>query len=318
MEEILQYSQGKRNYQAFYGDEAQRIQRGRDELKVMVRYPKASRLSVLDLEDMWIRTPTGEQVPFYQVADIEIGQGFSSITRVNQKRSITISADIDSEKVESRKVVSEMNEDHIPEILSNYASVQYGIEGASKDQADFLRQLAFAGVGALFLIYGLIAIPTKSYSQPLVIMSVIPFGIVGAIIGHWLLGRTINMMSIFGFIALTGVVVNDSLIMVDFINKAKNSGMRMMDVVIQAGTRRFRAILLTSLTTFFGVFPLYFEGSLQAQFIIPMAISLGFGIVFATVITLFLIPALYLIKEDIAVLFKRRQQTEQVDFSEQN
>ena len=300
-------SLAKQVRQGFYGDEAQRIQRGRDELKVMVRYPESSRLSVSDLEDMWIRTPSGEQVPFYQVANIEIGQGFSSITRINQKRSITISADIDSEKVESRKVVTEMNDTHLPEILADYPSVQYGVEGASKDQADFLSQLGFAAMGALFLIYGLIAIPTKSYSQPLVIMSVIPFGIIGAIVGHWLLGRTINMMSMFGFIALTGVVVNDSLIMVDFINKAKGSGMRMMDIVSQAGTQRFRAILLTSLTTFFGIFPLYFEQSLQAQFIIPMAISLGFGIVFATVITLFLIPALYLIKEDIANLFRRRQ-----------
>jgi len=292
--------------QAFYGDEAQRIQRGRDELKVMVRYPKENRLSVSDLEDMWIRTPTGDLVPFYQVADIEIGQGFSTITRVNQKRSITVSADIDPDKVESRVVASEINEDIIPEILADYPSVSYGMEGASKEQSDFLRQLGYAGLGALFLIYGLIAIPTKSYAQPLVIMSVIPFGIIGAIFGHWLLGKSINMMSMYGFIALTGVVVNDSLIMVDFINKAKGSGKRMMDVVVDAGTRRFRAILLTSLTTFFGIFPLYFESSLQAQFVIPMAISLGFGIIFATVITLFLIPALYMIKEDIRNLFRRR------------
>ncbi len=137
--------------QAFYGDEAQRIQRGRDELKVMVRYPEEDRLSVSDLEEMWIRTPSGEQVPFYQVADITIGQGFSSITRINQKRSITISADIDNEKVESRKVVTEMNEQYIPEILADYPSVNYGVEGASKDQADFLSQLGFAAIGAMFL-----------------------------------------------------------------------------------------------------------------------------------------------------------------------
>ena len=291
--------------QAFYGDEAQRIQRGRDELKVMVRYPEEDRLSVADLEDMWIRTPSGAQVPFYQVADIQIGRGFSSITRINQKRSIKISADIDSEKVESRKVVSEMNDDAIPNILADYPSVQYGVEGASKDQQDFLSQLGFAAIGALFLIYGLIAIPTKSYAQPIVIMSVIPFGIIGAIFGHFVLGKTINMMSMFGFIALTGVVVNDSLIMVDFINKAKGSGLRMIEIVTQAGTQRFRAILLTSLTTFFGIFPLYFEQSLQAQFIIPMAISLGFGIVFATLITLFLIPSLYLIKEDLRKVFNK-------------
>jgi len=295
--------------QAFYGDQAQRIQRGSDELKVMVRYPLEHRLSISDLEDMWIRTPSGEQVPFYQVADISIGQGFSAITRINRKRSITIYADIDSEKVESRVVVNEMNEDIIPNILADYPSVRYGVEGASKEQADFLSQLGMAALGALFLIYGLIAIPTKSYVQPIVIMSVIPFGIIGAIVGHWILGKTINMMSMYGFIALTGVVVNDSLIMVDFINKAKGTGMKMIDIVMQAGTQRFRAILLTSLTTFFGIFPLYFETSLQAQFIIPMAISLGFGIIFATVITLFLIPSLYLIKDDIHNLFKKKTST---------
>ncbi|WP_286233431.1 efflux RND transporter permease subunit [Thalassotalea sediminis] len=295
--------------QAFYGDEAQRIQRGRDELKVMVRYPKEDRLSISDLENMWIRTPSGELVPFFQVADVAMGRGFSSITRINQKRSITVSADIDPEKVESRKVIAEMNGKFIPDILSHYPSVQYGVEGASKEQQDFLRQLGFAAIGALFLIYVLIAIPTKSYTQPIVIMSVIPFGIIGAIIGHWILGKSINMMSLYGLIALTGVVVNDSLIMVDFINKAKASGMKMIDVVCQAGTQRFRAILLTSLTTFFGIFPLYFETSLQAQFIIPMAISLGFGIVFATVITLFLIPALYLIKEDIRHVFNKNAET---------
>ncbi|WP_448212929.1 efflux RND transporter permease subunit [Colwellia sp. MEBiC06753] len=295
--------------QGFYGDEAQRIQRGQDELKVMVRYPKENRVSVTDLEDMWIRTPSGQEVPFYQVADVSIGQGFSTITRVNRKRSITISADIDSQKVESRRVLEEMNQQHIPLILADFPSVAYGVEGASKEQADFLKQLGFAGLGALFLIYGLIAIPTKSYAQPLVIMSVIPFGIIGAIIGHFLLGKTINMMSIYGFIALTGVVVNDSLIFVDFINRAKGSGKRMIDIVQDAGTQRFRAILLTSLTTFFGIFPLYFESSLQAQFIIPMAISLGFGIAFATVITLFLIPSLYLVKEDIQGLFAKKQST---------
>jgi len=291
--------------QAFYGLEAQRIQRGRDELKVMVRYPEEDRLSISDLENMWIRTPNGEKVPFYQVADISIGQGYSTITRINQKRTITVSADIDSDKVESRVVLREMNEEIIPEILANYTTVEYGMEGASKEQADFLGQLGIALIGALFLIYGLIAIPTKSYIQPIVIMSVIPFGIIGAIWGHLLLGKTINMMSMYGFIALTGVVVNDSLIMVDFINRAKAQGMKLVDAVCQAGTQRFRAILLTSLTTFFGVLPLYFETSLQAQFIIPMAIALGFGIIFATVITLFLIPSLYLIKEDIHNLLRR-------------
>lgn len=289
---------GRQVRQAFYGEEAQRIQRDRDELKVMVRYPKAERRSISDLEDMWIRTPNGDEVPFYQVADVEIGTGFSSITRVNQKRSITISADIDPKKVESRKVITEVSEKVIPEILAKYPDVQYGIEGASKDQQDFLSQLAWAFLGALAMIYCLIAIPTRSYALPIVIMAVIPFGLIGAIIGHFLLAKSLNMLSMYGIIALTGVVVNDSLIMVDFINKARKEGIRAIDAVIQSGTKRFRAILLTSLTTFFGVLPIYFETSLQAQFVIPMAISIGFGIIFATVITLFLIPSLYMILED--------------------
>ncbi|TKB47082.1 efflux RND transporter permease subunit [Thalassotalea mangrovi] len=285
--------------QAFYGEEAQRIQRGRDELKVMVRYPEEERRSLADLENMWVRTPTGDEVPFYQVADVELGQGFSRITRINQKRSITIAAEIDSAKVESRKIIADVNAEIIPQILSKYPTVKYGMEGAGKEQQELVQQLLMATAISLFLIYGLIAIPTKSYVQPLIIMSVIPFGIIGAIFGHMLLGKTINMMSMFGFIALSGVVVNDSLILVDFINKAKDQGMRLFDVVVSAGMQRFRAILLTSLTTFFGVLPIYTETSLQAQFIIPMAISLGFGILFATVITLFLIPSLYLIKEDV-------------------
>ena len=291
--------------EAFYGAEAQRIQRGRDELKVMVRYPEADRMSIADLENMWIKTPSGKEVPFSQVSDFSLGNGFSTITRINRKRAITVSADIDSDKVESRKVIAEMNKKYIPQILADHPTVKYGMEGASKEQTDFLRQLGYAALGALFLIYGLIAIPTRSYVQPLVIMSVIPFGIIGAVVGHWLMGKTINMMSMFGFIALTGVVVNDSLIMVDFINAAKKQGMRTIDAVIQAGVQRFRPILLTSLTTFFGIFPLFFESSLQAQFIIPMAISLGFGIMFATIITLFLIPALYLVKEDISRVFNK-------------
>lgn len=299
---------GRQVRQAFYGEEAQRIQRGRDELKVMVRYPKAERRSISDLEDMWIRTPAGEEVPFFQVADIEIGTGFSSITRVNQKRSITISADIDPAKVESRKVLSEMSETTIPEILSNYPSVSYGIEGASKEQQDFVMQLLFAAIGAIAMIYCLIAIPTRSYSQPIIIMMVIPFGVIGAILGHFLLGKSLSMLSWYGIIALTGVVVNDSLIMVDFINKARAQGMRLMDAVIQSGTKRFRAIILTSLTTFFGVLPIYFETSLQAQFIIPMAISIGFGIMFATVITLFLIPSLYMILDDVKGLFRPKKE----------
>jgi multidrug efflux pump subunit AcrB len=222
-------------------------------------------------------------------------------------------ADIDSAKVESRKIIAEVNDKILPEILKRYPGVKSGLEGASKDQAEFFSQLINAFIFALLLIYILIAVPTRSYGQPVVIMSVIPFGIIGAIIGHFILDRTINMLSMYGIIALTGVVVNDSLIMVDFVNKARARGESLLNAVLDSGSKRFRAILLTSLTTFFGVLPIYFETSLQAQFIIPMAISIGFGIMFATVITLFLIPSLYVILEDFKNLFRHKNEQQVLD-----
>ena len=291
-------SLGRQVRQAFYGEEAQRIQRGKDELKVMVRYPRNERRSIADLQNMRIRTPLGDEVPFEEVAEMSYGTSYSSISRVDRKRTITVSADLDSEVVESAEIVKEISEDYIPELLAKYPGVDYGLEGASQEQVDLLRNLSVASVAALFLIYALIAIPLHSYSQPLIIMSVIPFGIIGAVIGHMIMGRSLSMFSLFGLVALAGVVVNDSLIMVDFINKARQSGVALKQAVIQSGTLRFRAIILTSVTTAVGLLPILTEGSLQAQSVIPMAISLGFGIIFATVITLFLIPALYMLQED--------------------
>ncbi|MDH5629996.1 MAG: efflux RND transporter permease subunit [Gammaproteobacteria bacterium] len=303
---------GRQVRQAFYGEEAQRIQRGRDELKVMVRYPMEDRRSVADLESMWIRTPSGQEVPFSQVAEVTFGKGFSSITRVNQRRSVTISADIDYSKVESSKIYQDAILKIIPEILAKYPDVKSGAEGSAKENRDLLMQFVFAIIAALCIIYTLIAIPTRSYGQPIIIMSVIPFGVIGAIVGHWLVGRSLGMMSWFGVVALVGVVVNDSLVMVDFVNKAREKGVAIIDAVVESGSRRFRPILLTSLTTFFGVVPIFFETSLQAQFIIPMAVSIGFGILFATVITLFLIPCLYLLLEDFKGLFGSKKRLEQV------
>jgi len=289
---------GRQVRQAFYGEEAQRIQRGQDELKVMVRYPPAERRSVADLENMRIRTPNGDEVPFESVADMSFGSSFSSISRLNRKRNITVSADIDSEVVESAEIVKTISEEFIPELLSRYPGVSYGLEGASQEQVNLIRNLSVASIAALFLIYALIAIPLRSYSQPLIIMSVIPFGIIGAVIGHIVMGVSVSMFSLFGLVALAGVVVNDSLIMIDFVNKARESGVPVKQAVIDSGTQRFRAIVLTSVTTAAGLMPILTEGSLQAQTVIPMAISLSFGILFATVITLFLIPCLFLLQLD--------------------
>ena len=287
---------GRQVRQAFYGEEAQRIQRGKDELRVMVRYPLEDRRSIADLENMRIRTPAGDEVPFESVADVSFGKSYSSIVRLNRNRTVTVSADVDPTIVEPGKFVEMLGNDYIPGLLANYPGVSYGLEGSSQEEVEFQENLKRASIAALCLIYALIAIPLRSYSQPFIIMAVIPFGTIGAVIGHLIMGQAINMFSLFGLIALAGVVVNDSLIMVDFTNKARAAGASVRQAVIDSGVQRFRAIVLTSITTAAGLMPIMLEGSLQAQFVIPMAISLSFGIIFATVITLFLIPALYMLQ----------------------
>jgi multidrug efflux pump subunit AcrB len=298
-------SLGRQVRQAFYGEEAQRIQRGKDELRVMVRYPIEERRSIADLENMRIRTPDGDEVPFESVAEVSLGKGYSSIVRLDRERTVTVSADLDPERVEPQEIIRSISEEYIPDLLSRYPGVKYGLEGASQDQVEFMAKLAIAAMAAMFLIYALIAIPLHSYSQPLIIMSVIPFGAIGAVIGHIIMGKSISMFSLFGLIALAGVVVNDSLILVDFMNKARARGVALRDAVIDSGTSRFRPIILTSFTTAAGLAPIILESSPQAQAVIPTAISIGFGIIFATVITLFLVPALYLLQVDF---FKRMRE----------
>ena len=291
----------------FYGAEVQRIQRDEEEIKVMVRYPKAQRSSIEHLETMRIRTPGGDEVPFEEVGNIELGQGFDTIVRVDGERSVTVTAKVDKAQLDPGEVTREVVSDIMPDLLERYPRVSFELQGNSREQQEatmgLLKGLAFA----LFAIYALLAIPLRSYSQPLIIMSVIPFGIVGAIVGHLVLDMAVSVLSICGIIALSGVVVNDSLIMVDFVNRARKEGHSLKDAAINAGTQRFRAIILTSLTTFMGLLPIVFERSLQAQIVIPMAISLAFGILFATVITLLLVPSLYLILDDIKTAFKGRK-----------
>jgi multidrug efflux pump subunit AcrB len=295
---LTQASLGRQVRQAFYGEEAQRIQRGKDELRVMVRYPLEERRSLADLENMRIRTPDGAEVPFQSVAEVTFGSSYSRITRQNRSRTVTVSADIDPEVVEPAGVIRDITSNYIPGLLSRHAGVNYGLEGASQEEQDLVRNLTIASIAAMFLIYALIAIPLRSYSQPLVIMAVIPFGLIGAVAGHIIMGKAISMFSLFGLIALAGVVVNDSLIMVDFINKAREEGVPLKQAILDSGTQRFRAIVLTSFTTAAGLMPILLEGSVQAQYVIPMAISLSFGILFATGITLFLVPALFMMQID--------------------
>lgn len=287
---------------AFYGVEAQRIQRGREEVKVMVRYPRADRESLGNLETMYIRTRDGDEVPFSAVADLEERVTPSSIARSWGKRAVSVSANVEKTIALPGDIVREILEGSFKEELTSlYPSVRLELDGASLEESELLDHLFYTAALALFGIYALMAVPLRSYLQPLIIMGVIPFGIIGALIGHLIVGIEFSALSIFGIVALAGVVVNDSIIMVDFVNQSVEDGMEVSEAAVKAGTERFRAIMLTSLTTFFGLLPILLETSFTAQLVIPMAVSLGFGILFATVITLILIPCLYVILDDLKV-----------------
>ncbi|PLW82981.1 acriflavin resistance protein [Kineobactrum sediminis] len=291
---------------AFYGAEAQRVQRGIDEVKVMVRYPRADRETINTLNTMYIRTPEGDEVPFDTVAEINVEQGLLKVTHINYQRAAEVTAEVNKDLVEPSRVVSDIENNVMPALMQKYPGLSYGLAGLADEEAKLLKSMAIGFGLALFGIYALLAVPTRSYLQPFIIMGVIPFGVIGAIVGHWITGYPLSMMSLMGVIALSGVVVNDSLILVDHINNSIKSGVDGLQAVIDAGTRRFRAILLTSLTTFFGLAPMLLERSAQAQEIVPMAISLAFGIVFATVITLLLVPSLYMILLDLRAWAERR------------
>lgn len=290
--------------QAFFGFEVQTIQRDRDDVRVVVRYPLSERQSLDNLQTMMIRTPDGNNVPFAEVADASMGRGFSVIKRVDRKRTINIEADVDKENTDVEAIKRELVED-LPDLLQNFSDVSFSLEGEAREQRESFGSLRIGVLFVLAVIYALLAIPLRSYLQPLMVMLVIPFGVVGAILGHVIMGMNLSIMSYLGMLALAGVVINDSLVLVDFVNKRRAEGLNIQNAVRVAGVARFRAILLTSLTTFFGLMPLIFEESTQAQFLIPMAVSLGFGIMFATLITLVLIPCNYVIFEDIKSLFQR-------------
>ncbi len=284
--------------QAFYGEEVQRVQRGTEDVRVMVRYPEAERRSLGDLEDMRIRTADGTEIPFSAAAEITLGRGYSTILRVNRQRVVTVRADVDRDVVTPEAVINSLRADALPRILAEYPGVNYELSGEQEE-----RRISFGGLidlipVALLLIYALLAIPLRSYYQPLVIMSVIPFGVVGAAIGHLIMGWPMILTSVFGMIALSGVVVNSSLVLVDYVNRQRRAGFSVTDAVRRSGVVRFRPILMTSATTFAGLMPLMLTDSPATAFIVPMAISLAWGVLFATVITLFLIPSLYLILED--------------------
>ena len=299
--------------QAFYGEEAQRIQRGRDDIKVMVRYPEDERRSLGDLENMRIRTPDGLEVPFGEVADATVGRGFASIKRINRRRAVNVTSQVDDTQGNAGQIIAALGAEILPEIAARNPGVFYDFEGQEAERRDSMDGLKRGFIVALFAIFALLAIPLRSYIQPVLIMSAIPFGLVGAVWGHVIMGLDLTILSMFGLVALTGVVVNDSLVMVDFVNRKRREGLDFEVAAREAGMARFRPILLTSLTTFFGLTPLILEKSMQARFLIPMAISLAFGVMFATFITLILIPCGYVILEDVGAFFRRLRGRKEAD-----
>lgn len=292
---------------AFFGAEALRLQRGRDEVKVMVRYPDEERKSLASVEDMMIRTRGGGEIPFHSAANVVDAIGFSSVSRTDQKRVVVVNASVDPAVANASELTAELQSTVLNELRADYIGLGVDYEGQSRDRQESMQSLLVGFIFALFLIFGLIAIPLRSFTQPIVIMSVIPFGFVGAILGHLLFGFNMSLMSMFGFVALTGVVVNGGIVMIDFINRARDEGVPLREAILQSGEKRFRAIMLTSMTTFFGLVPLILEKSVQAQFLVPMAISLGFGVMFSGfLITLIVLPAMYLILEDVHDLFNTK------------
>ena len=291
---------------AFYGAEAQSIQRGRDDVKVMVRYPDSERRSLGDLESMRVRTAGGVAVPFSSVATAEPGRGFSAIMRADRQRVINVVASVDEASgANANQILAAVRETDLPRILADHPRVSYSLEGEQRQQSQTFASLRRGFAIALMVMFMLLAIPLRSYAQPLVIMGAIPLGFVGAIWGHILIGMDLTMLSAAGFVALSGVVVNDSLVMVDFVNRSRAEGQPLIQAVRTAGRVRFRAILLTSLSTFAGVTPLLLERSLQAQFLKPLAVSLGFGVLFATFLILVLVPVAYAVLDDAIRLVRR-------------
>lgn len=292
---------------AFFGAEVQRIQRGRDDVRVMVRLPLNERASVSSLENILITTAEGGNVPLSHIATLIPGQSPASINRIDRYRTANVTADID--KINTNMTILQADlKTYLDELIVQYPSVNHSLEGEAKEQRASFSSLGWALLFVFFIIYGLLAIPFKSYLQPLIVMSVIPFGMIGAVMGHWIMGMELTIMSLLGMLALVGVVVNDSLVLVDFINKKRDQmedrADKLMEAVLTAGAARFRPVMLTSLTTFIGLMPLLFEESTQAQFLIPMAVSLGFGILFATFITLILIPVNYMLVEKVKSAFE--------------
>ena len=290
--------------QAFYGEEAQRILRGRDEYRIMVRLPKEQRESLSTLQALRVRTPAGAEVPLFTVANVAFVKSPTFIERNNKAEAIRIGAEPKNKGVALVRIAKSVTP-AIRDLLKNHEDQTFIFTGAVAEAEETKKRLIIGFIAMMFALYALLAIPFKSVLQPFYILIVVPFGAIGALLGHILLGITPSDLSLFGMLAMAGVVVNDSLVMVDDINRRVREGTSLRKAVELSGCRRFRPIFLTSATTFLGLLPLMSDRSLQAQFLIPMAVSLAFGVLFATAITLLLIPCVLMVADDLRHLVSR-------------
>ena len=300
---------------AYFGAEVMRLQRGRHEVKLMVRYPKEERSSIADFNEIFVRTSDGGERPISELAEVDVIRGYSEINRVDQKRSITVTADVDEEAGNARRIVEDMQDNFLPELFAEFPYVQVRWEGQQEQTQESVRSLLRATGVALLAMFVLLTMQFKSYMQPFLVMAIIPFGLVGAVLGHLVMGLPLTLMSFFGLVALTGVLVNDSIVLIDFINRRVRSGVSINEALIESGKRRFRPVLLTSITTIAGLSPIMFEQSFQAQILVPMAVSLSFGLMTATLLVVILVPSFYRIYLDVISLVSSPDQAPQMSVS---
>lgn len=283
----------------FYGEEVQRVPRAREDVKVMVRYPLQERDAVTFLQQMRIRTPDGREVPFEALAEIHYVPGYSTIDRVDRGRVSTVTAELEP-GYSAGMIINTLLQERLPDLQRRYPGFDARLEGRQQEQEEFLSQMKRLMVGTTLVVFGMMAIVFRSYWQPILILVAIPFGYMGAVIGHLIFGKEMSMFSLLGIIACAGVVVNDNLVLIDRVNNLRKQGLDLPDALLQGGRDRFRPIVLTSVTTFVGLLPITLERSVQAQFLIPMVLSLTFGVLFATAVTLLFVPCLYLLCDSIA------------------
>jgi len=280
---------------AYYGEEVMRLQRGRHEVKLMVRYPRQQRRSLADFNEIQIRTPDGAGRPLTELADVKVTRGYSVINRLDQLRSVTITADVDESLGNAQNIIHNLQTHFLPGLLAQYPGIRIRWEGQQEQWIESTTGLFRGLTVALICMFALLTLEFRTYLQPLLILTAIPFGAVGAVAGHWLLDIPVSLFSLFGMVALTGVVVNDSIVLIDFMNRRVRAGMPLLEAIVDSGRRRFRPVMLTSVTTVAALLPILVERSFQAQVVIPMAASLAFGLLFATVLVLVLVPVLYLL-----------------------